>query len=77
MDSGKEFTYGRPTPLFDTRPYYFGRTSGRPLLLGRTYNVAADGRFVLIKEPAGSTAEAQTIVVVEHWLDEVRKRLAQ
>ncbi len=71
-DAGKEFSYGRPTPLFSVKPYVFD-----PSFNGRTYDVAADGRFVLIKEPAGAVADLQTIVVVEHWIDEVRKRLGQ
>lgn len=69
-DSGKDLTYGRPASLFSMRPYY-------ALLRGRTYDVAADGRFVMIKEPGGSGADSPTIVVVAHWLDEVRKRLGQ
>ncbi|MSO53350.1 MAG: hypothetical protein EXQ51_13245, partial [Acidobacteria bacterium] len=69
-DSGKDFTYGRPAPLFSMRPYY-------AVLRGRTYDVAADGRFVLIKEPGSAGADSPTMVVVEHWLDEVKKRLGQ
>ena len=76
-DAGKEFTYGRPTQLFSIKPYYFGRESGRSQLIGRTYDVAADGRFFLIKEPVGATGDAQTVVVIEHWLDEVKKRMGQ
>jgi hypothetical protein len=76
-DAGREFTYGRPAPLFPLQPFFMGRTSGRANLIGRTYDVASDGRFILIKEPAGFSADAQTVVVVEHWIDEVRKRLGQ
>jgi eukaryotic-like serine/threonine-protein kinase len=75
--AGKEFTYGKPVPLFSVKPYYFGRTSGRNQLIGRQYDVAADGRFVMIKEPPDTVTELPTIVVVEHWIDEVRKRLGQ
>jgi hypothetical protein len=76
-ESGREFMYGRPTQLFSIKPYFFGRESGRAQLIGRTYDVAADGRFFVIKEPAGATVDAQTITVIEHWIDEVKKRLGQ
>jgi serine/threonine-protein kinase len=76
-DAGKELTYGRPTQLFSIKPYFGGRESGRPVLIGRTYDVAADGRFFLIKEPAAATGDVQTIAVIEHWIDEVKRRLGQ
>ena len=70
-DSGNAFTYGRPTALFSTSALYTG-------LSGRTYDVAADGRFLLVKQPPGAGAtENQAIVVVENWIDEVRQRLGQ
>ena len=74
VEQGKEFTYGRQTALFKVSPYYVGR-SPAAALNGRTYDVAPDGRFLLIKEPPTAAAVAPTIVVVEHWLDEVKKRL--
>ncbi len=76
-DAAKEFTYGRPAQLFSIKPYYFGRENGRAQLIGRTYDVAADGRFFVAKEPASTVGDAQTIVVIERWLDEVKKRLGQ
>jgi len=75
--AGREFTYGKSVQLFSVKPYYFGRTSGRNQLIGRQYDVAADGRFMMIKEPPDTVTELPTIVVVEHWIDEVRKRLGQ
>jgi serine/threonine-protein kinase len=69
--SDNAFTYGRPAALFSTSSFYTG-------LIGRTYDVAADGRFLLVKQPAGAAAtDNQAIVVVENWLDEVRQRLGQ
>lgn len=70
VDARPTFTYGRPGVLFDLRPYFMG-------LAGRTYDVAADGRFVLVKEPQNPVTTQQTIVVVEHWLDEVRARVSK
>ena len=70
-DAGNAFTYGRPVALFSTSALYTG-------LSGRTYDVAADGRFLLVKQPPGAGAtENQAIVVVADWLDEVRQRLGQ
>ncbi len=78
VDGARDFTYGRPVALFKSDAYYFGQQAGTTTLNGRTYDVAPDGRFLLIKEPAGAAVTtAPTIVVVEHWLDEVRKRLGQ
>jgi eukaryotic-like serine/threonine-protein kinase len=67
--TGAEFTFGRPVRLFSTRDYYNG-------LQGRNYDVAPDGRFVFIKQPADTTTNL-SIVVVTNWLDEVRQRLGQ
>jgi len=75
VETAKDLTYGRQTPLFKTNPYYVGQ--GPTILNGRTYDVAPDGRFLLIKEPPTTVSTAPTIVVVEHWIDEVRKRLGQ
>ena len=67
IDPGETFHYGKPTPLFDVKPYFVDFPT-------TTYDVAPDGRFVFIKD-APTLAAPQTIVVVEHWLDEVRARL--
>jgi eukaryotic-like serine/threonine-protein kinase len=75
IEQGNGFTYGRQTALFKLNAYYTGL--GPTTLNGRTYDVAPDGRFLLIKEPATAVAVAPTIVVVEHWIDEVRKRVGQ
>lgn len=73
-----DFTYGRPASLFSTAPYFTGQHPGRAALLGRTYDVAPDGRFLLIKPPAdASTLAPQAVIVVQHWVDEVRQRLGR
>ncbi len=63
----------RPQQLFSTR-YQPGSTT-----LGidfRGYDVARDGeRFLMIKEPAESTPEAQRVVVVVNWMTELRARM--
>jgi len=45
-------------------------------LSGRSYDIAQDGqRFLLIKEAGGAdqTAAPATLVVVQHWLDELKR----
>jgi hypothetical protein len=62
---------GTPTRLFHQR-YYLGSTAE----YARTYDVAPDGRFLMIKDAAPDPASAPTsIVVVQNWFEEL-KRLA-
>jgi hypothetical protein len=61
------FELGKPVALLDAKPYYFGG-------LGRNYDVARDGRFVMIKNgPSSSTTT--TVTVTLNWLDEIRGKL--
>ena len=62
------FSPGVPVPLFDVSTYFFGG-------LGRNYDVARDGRFVMVKEPQSSIGGMQPITVVLNWLDELNARL--
>jgi hypothetical protein len=51
------------------------RTSpGNP---GRTYDISPDGqRFLMIKtSAAGGTAAAASLVVVQHWFEELKQRV--
>jgi len=57
--------------LFSTNALYTAHSADRT-----DYDVAADGRFLMVKQPPG-TGENQAIVVVADWLDEVRQRLGQ
>ena len=62
------FSAGAPEVLFEQRYYYFRSD--------RTYDVAPDGRFLMIKagaptdDAAASTAQ---IVLVEHWFEELKR----
>ncbi len=67
--SGTTFSAGHVTKLFDTAPYYF-------LNAGRTYDVAADGRFLMIKTAQSPNSTASSFVVVEHWTEELKTRTA-
>jgi len=62
------FTYEKPQRLFDISAYY--------ATTGRTYDVGVDpDRFLLVK-PGGDVTGRPSIVVVSHWLDEVRARMS-
>jgi serine/threonine-protein kinase len=68
--AGSIFNAGNPIKLFDLAGlYYLGDA-------GRTYDVAADGRFLMIKQPItqNSNAASPTLVVVEHWTEELQAR---
>jgi serine/threonine-protein kinase len=59
---------GTPTKLFDQR-YYFGTSAE----YGRTYDVAADGRFLMIKDAAPDAVAPTNIVVVQNWFEELKR----
>jgi len=43
-------------------------------LSGRSYDIAPDGqRFLLIKEGADQAAAPPSLVVVQHWLEELKR----
>ena len=45
-----------------------------PLNPGRTYDIAADGRFLMIKDAdAGGTAALASIIVAQHWVEELKR----
>jgi serine/threonine-protein kinase len=65
--SGTAWNAGSPTALFRGR--YFLRDGS----LGRHYDVAPDGRFLMLKRAADSVSPH--LVVVQNWLSEVASRL--
>jgi len=64
------FSNGNPTKLFDTTPYYFG-------IAGHTFDVSADDqKFLMIKNAAASEVNAaSSLIVAEHWTDELKTRV--
>jgi len=69
--TGATLIPGNPIKLFDTAPYAFPINS-------RTYDVSSDGqRFLMIKNASDSNATATlpSLVVVEHWTEELKARL--
>ena len=63
------FTYGAPEMLFDA-PYYFGAP-------GRNYDVAPDGRFLMIQPEEGADGgePSPEITVVLNWHQELLERV--
>jgi serine/threonine-protein kinase len=65
------FVWGTPTKLFDWPT--LDRTN-----FGRSFDVARDGRFLMVKEPderKGDDPGGSGIVVVLNWLEEVKQRV--
>ncbi len=67
--TGSTFTGGNPTKLLSTR--YAAPGNQRP------YDVSADGqRFLVIKDnTTDDKATPASLVVVEHWFDELRQKV--
>lgn len=65
-----DFASGTPAELFSLRDYVF------PDILGRQYDVAPDGRFLMIKDPTAVNLRPITrIAVVQNWSEELREHL--
>ena len=73
VERGSTWVAGTPTQLLAGR-YYAGQEG---VVLFRTYDIAPDGRrFLMIKEAdEPQQAAAQRIVVVENWLEELKRRV--
>jgi serine/threonine-protein kinase len=70
VEPGQSFRPGAPTELF-AGPYFYGATVSS----SDVYDVAADGRFLMIKEPeAADGGQTQPdIVIVENWFEELKR----
>ena len=70
VKGGATWTAGAPTRLF-AGPYLDGDASA---LSGRTYDIALDDqRFLMIKDPDTRAGTDPSLVVVEHWTEELKK----
>jgi serine/threonine-protein kinase len=68
VESGATWTAGPPVRLLEGQ-YFLGGAGA----VGRTYDVAPDGRFLMIK-PAGTSQEAATnVIVVQNWTEELKR----
>ena len=73
VSSGSTWSAARAEKLFDASHYFVGGTPN-PFF---NYDVAKDGRFLMMKPVAGPAtdkpAPSATIVVVQNWLEEVKR----
>lgn len=66
--SGSTFRVGTSSRLFDSR-YFSGAGT-------RNYDVAKDGRFLMIKDPPATDQTPEpSLIVVEHWTEELKARV--
>jgi serine/threonine-protein kinase len=65
--TGTDFSFAAAVELFGS-PYFIGDGAG-------SYDVGPDGRFLMIEPPerAGDAAVPASIVVVENWLEELKR----
>lgn len=64
IQPGSEFDFTAPVALFESR---YSRHFGQP----PSYDVAPDGRFLMLKPPE---TEAMPITVITNWVTEVERR---
>ena len=70
VETSTSFSAGNPELLFENR--YYGGVGNAPQG-GRAYDVSVNGsQFLMIKPVEASTA-APRIIIVENWVDEVRR----
>ena len=70
IDTKASFSPGTPRVLFPSA-YFHGASFG-----GRAWDIAPDGRFLMLKEGASTTSTAAAeIIVVLNWTEELKQRL--
>jgi hypothetical protein len=66
IDTASGFRAGNPLKLF-SGPYYTA-------LSGRSFDISPDGQhFVMVKAVASVSSSAWRLVVVENWLEELKR----
>jgi serine/threonine-protein kinase len=73
VGTGATWSPGTPDVVFDARPYFLVNNL-HPFF---TYDVAKDGRFLMLKPAAGSKTQDATanLVVVLNWFTELQQRV--
>jgi hypothetical protein len=66
---GSAFVHERPVGLFPAGQYYVN--------VARNYDVSSDGKRFLFVKTSTATGTRQSIIVVSHWIDEVRARMTR
>jgi serine/threonine-protein kinase len=72
--NGTTWSAGTPVTLFDASAYFTGGT-GNPFF---NYDVAKDGRFLMIKPVAGASpgGASANLIVVQNWHEELKRLVA-
>jgi eukaryotic-like serine/threonine-protein kinase len=72
VESEREFVFAAPVRLFGAVQFFFF-----PGPVVRTYDVAPDGRFLMIQSEAATQPDPAppSIVVVQNWFEELRQRV--
>ena len=77
VKGGQQFSFAPPVLVFDRPYFHFDDPTG--LTFAGSYDVAADGRFLMIPEAGGdpnrAAAPATGIVVVQNWVEEIKQRV--
>ena len=66
------FVAGAPFLLFED-VYYLGAAGQIAKLDSRAYDVASDGRFLMIKGPHSEPAGPMDVVLVQNWFEELKR----
>jgi eukaryotic-like serine/threonine-protein kinase len=70
VETGDDFSFSQPMQLFSGR--YFAQQN--PVV--SSYDVARDGRFLMIELPAdAANGRSGSIVVVQNWTEELKRRV--
>jgi serine/threonine-protein kinase len=69
VDEGPPLRIGRPTKLFQFAPRITLGASARP------YDVAGDGRFLLLRAAADEQPSTVTVTVILNWFEELRAQV--
>jgi hypothetical protein len=71
-NAGEALSFKAAVELFKDASYF---RSANPIQ--RSYDVAPDGRFLMIQPEGGANrlAESDSIVVIENWIEEVKRRV--
>jgi hypothetical protein len=65
VDGSSAFRFGAPEAILEF-PYFLGA--------GRTYDVAPDGRFLVVKPgPVLEPSIPTQVILVEHWFEELKR----
>ncbi len=67
VSTSPTFSAGSPRELFSLSDYVLAGSRGIK------YDVARDGRFLMLKDESGVSGSQERLVVVQHWFEELRR----